>query len=360
MRVHLVADIFPRMTATEYAALRDDIKAHGQREPIWVFDGQIIDGRHRAQACEELGIEPAVREYDGDESGLVGFVVSLNLHRRHLDDDQRRMVGAKIVTMTQGRPAETSQIANISREQAAALVNADVPGIDRARKVVKHGAPELVAAVESGKVSVSAAAAAAALPTEEQREVVAEIEAGERPAEVIKRHVHVAQNGGNNEWYTPSRYIDGARRVMGGIDTDPATSEIANRVIGAETWFTESDDGREQEWRGRVWMNPPYAQPLIADFCDALAEKFKTGEVEQACVLVNNGTETAWFQRLLSVASAVALPRGRVRFLDPSGAPSGAPLQGQALIYCGPNWRAFSEEFSADGAVLVQPGCVNG
>jgi hypothetical protein len=138
-----------------------------------VFDGQIIDGRHRAQACEEIGIEPAVREYDGEESGLVGFVVSLNLHRRHLDDDQRRMVGAKIVTMTQGRPSETSQIANISREQAAELVNADVPGIDRARKVVKHGAPELVAAVERGEVSVSAAASVAEAPKERQVEIVA-------------------------------------------------------------------------------------------------------------------------------------------------------------------------------------------
>ena len=363
MRVHPVADIFPRMTAAEYAALRDDIEANGQREPIWVFDGQIIDGRHRAQACEEIGIEPAVREYDGDESGLVGFVVSLNLHRRHLDESQRALVGKRLSSMSHGGDRRSDQAANlpaVTQSEAARLMNVSERSIRSAGQVLDHGAPELVAAVESGKVSVSAAAAAAALPAEEQREVVAEIDAGERPADVIKRHVHVAQNGGNNEWYTPARYIEGARRVMGGIDTDPATSEIANRTVGAETWFTESDDGRAQKWRGRVWMNPPYAQPLIADFCDALAEKFKAGEVEQACILVNNGTETAWFQRLLSVASAVALPRGRVRFLDPSGAPSGAPLQGQALIYCGPNWRAFSEEFSPDGAVLVQPGCANG
>lgn len=358
MRVHSIADIFPRMTATEYAALRDDIEAHGQREPIWVFDGQIIDGRHRAQACEELGIEPAVREYDGDESGLVGFVVSLNLHRRHLDESQRSLVAARLATLPKGANQHAS-IDAPSQAQAAELLNVSRPSVQRAREVLVNGAPELVAAVESGKVSVSAATSVAALPAEEQREVVAEIDAGERPADVIKRHVHVAQNGGNNEWYTPARYIEGARRVMGGIDTDPATSEIANRTVGAETWFTESDDGRAQTWRGRVWMNPPYAQPLIADFCDALAEKFKDGEVEQACVLVNNGTETAWFQRLLSVASAVALPKGRVRFLDPSGAP-GAPLQGQALIYCGPNWRAFSEEFSPDGAVLVCPDSANG
>jgi hypothetical protein len=66
------------------------------------------------------------------------------------------MLGAKIVTMTQGRPAETSQTANISREQAAQLVNADVAGIDRARKVVKLGAPELAQAVERGELSANA------------------------------------------------------------------------------------------------------------------------------------------------------------------------------------------------------------
>ena len=117
-------------------------------------------------ACEAAGVTPRFLNFHGKDP--LGFVVSLNLHRRHLDDDQRRLVGAKIVTMTQGRPSETSQIAKISREQAAALVNVDVAGIDRARKVVKDGSPELVQAVESGHVSVSAAADVAELPQHDQ------------------------------------------------------------------------------------------------------------------------------------------------------------------------------------------------
>lgn len=172
MRVHPVADIFPRMTATEYAALRDDIKAHGQREPIWVFDGQIIDGRHRAQACEELGIEPAVREYDGDESGLVGFVVSLNLHRRHLDESQRSMVAARLATLPKGANQHAS-IDAPSQAQAADLLNVSRPSVQRAREVLVNGAPELVAAVERGEVSVSAAASVAEMPKEAQAEIVA-------------------------------------------------------------------------------------------------------------------------------------------------------------------------------------------
>lgn len=354
MPVHPVADIFPKMSAAEFAALKDDIAANGLREPIWVRRGSVIDGRHRMRACAELGVAPLVREYDGDESSLVGFVVSLNLHRRHLDESQRAIVAGRLATLNRGRPAEIASIEAITQTQAAELLNVSRPSVQRAREVLDRGAPELVAAVEDGRVSVSLAAKATELAPDEQVEVVREISAGEKPSEVMKRHVHVAQNSGNNEWYTPPRFIEGARRVMGSIDTDPATSEIANQAVRARVWFTADDDGRAQKWAGNVWMNPPYAQPLIADFCKAVAAKAEAGEIDQACVLVNNGTETAWFQRLMSVSSAVLFPKSRVRFVRPQGNP-GAPLQGQALAYIGSRWREFRSEFSQDGIVLISP-----
>lgn len=176
MRVHSIADIFPRMSAAEYAALRDDIQKNGQREPIWVWNDQIIDGRHRAQACEEIGIEPAVREYDGDESGLVGFVVSLNLHRRHLDESQRALVGKRLSSMSHGGDRRSDQAANlpvVTQSEAARLMNVSERSIRSAGQVLDHGAPELVAAVERGEVSVSAAASVADAPKERQVEIVA-------------------------------------------------------------------------------------------------------------------------------------------------------------------------------------------
>ena len=158
----------------------------------------------------------------------------------------------------------------------------------------------------------------------------------------------MSYNCGNNDWYTPEPYITAAVNVMGAIDLDPATSILANKVVGAKKIYTIEDDGLTQQWRGRVWLNPPYASELITKFCSKLRDHFVASEVTEAIVLVNNATETAWFNTLVQCASAVVFTTSRVRFYAPDGKKS-QPLQGQAVIYLGNNVVDFIKYFEQFG-----------
>jgi len=165
---------------------------------------------------------------------------------------------------------------------------------------------------------------------------------------------HVGQASGENEWYTPKTYIESARKVMGEIDLDPASSETANEIVQAIAYFTEEDDGLLWEWGGRIWMNPPYSQPLIAQFCQKLAESITSGTVEEAIILVNNATETKWFRQLAEQCGVICFPRSRIRFIDKEGNKGKTPLQAQAIIYIGPSTKVdiFAAEFKQYGTIL--------
>lgn len=195
---HPYAKLFPKMNRGEFEELRDDIRDNGVKDAIVMLDGMILDGCNRfdslidlAERGEALGAgwghragEALVPEHlepyniwfrrfdpDQDDADPLTWVLSKNLKRRHLTDDQRRMVGARLVSMKQGRPPEeekTSQVANISRSQAADIVHADIPGIDRARAVIAHAVQDVIEAVDAGQLSVSAASVIAKLQDSEQ------------------------------------------------------------------------------------------------------------------------------------------------------------------------------------------------
>lgn len=160
-----------------------------------------------------------------------------------------------------------------------------------------------------------------------------------------------ASGTGENEWYTPAEYLDLAREVLGEIDLDPASSDIAQERVNAARYFTKDDDGLKQDWIGRVWLNPPYAQPHIADFVSKMVAERRAERVTAAIMLTHNYTDTAWFHQAVSVADAICFMRGRVKFTDASGAVA-APTQGQAFFYFGSDVAAFGTRFSKIGFIV--------
>lgn len=176
--IHPAAEIFPMMDAAALRELADDIKAHGQRDWIELYDGKVIDGRNRIKACELAGAEPQYCEIE-EEINPVEYVLSKNLFRRHLSESQRSMIGARAKGVYSEEAKERkrsnggdkvsakarikAEVVNLpppvkARDQAAAAVNVSGTSIDHASTVLDKGSPELVAAVDAGKVAVSKAA----------------------------------------------------------------------------------------------------------------------------------------------------------------------------------------------------------
>lgn len=369
----------------------DDGEGNSLTEYEWPFT--LIDGHNRYEICTRLGISfETVTKQFAERDDATEWIINNQFGRRNLSDYQRGVLALRMKPIFEAR-ALANMIARKGDQAGASSPNSDelTPDIftrespattqpepakpairtdvavasladlgkDTIRKIEKieaDAAPEVKVLAAAGDVSINLASQFTDLPSEAQQQAIAAIaENSDTAKEVMREAVkkaHVAHNSGDNEWYTPALHIELARTVMGGIDCDPATSEVANRTVQAETIFTVENDGREQTWRGRVWMNPPYAQPLMGDFAEAVSAKFESGEIEQACILVNNATETKWFQRMLEVASAVCFPKSRIKFLDPDGKPSGAPLQGQAIVYMGNSVDAFYNAFSTEGKVL--------
>ena len=170
LEFHPLADIFPLVEGQEFAGLVADIREYGLHEPIVLYENKILDGRNRYRGCIEAGIEPTFEPYAGSDP--LGYVISLNLRRRHLDESQRAMVAAKLATLQRG-DNQHAQICAPSQERAGELLNVSRRTVQHAREVQEQGAPELISAVERGTISVSAAADVATLPVQEQREIVA-------------------------------------------------------------------------------------------------------------------------------------------------------------------------------------------
>ena len=191
---HPYAKLFPMLSDADGAGLRLDLSENGQRERIILLDGMILDGRNRQRQLEALGLVDGTVPPDGDDLWIsryrrfnpaqdgdpLAFVLSLNLHRRHLSESQRAMVAADLANLGQGARTDLAQsgaadssqpsanLPKVSQGDAADMLHVSTRSVTAATRVREHGAEELIDAVKDGNVAVSTAADIASLPVGEQ------------------------------------------------------------------------------------------------------------------------------------------------------------------------------------------------
>ena len=176
MEAHRLAKYFPLLEGDEFNLLVEDIRKNGQLEPIVTVDGEILDGLNRYRACQEIGIEPVTEEYTGDDP--LGYVVSLNVRRRHMDTSQRAMLATEMLPEFEAQAKERIETSRDEGGRYAPFVSVDTNGkpnynettataeaakefnvarvtVARAKRV-KEQAPEKVADIVAGKTSVRA------------------------------------------------------------------------------------------------------------------------------------------------------------------------------------------------------------
>ena len=186
-KVHPLADMFPMLDAEAHAALVADIKENGLLEPgVLLNDGTLLDGRNRRLACETAGVEMRWQVYEGEDE--LTYVISKNVHRRHLNPGQRAMIGFELLEVFEARakarqvaagvafgkgakvgadphqpiddtpatPAAKKQRGLRAVDEAAKLVDSTGRAIARAKRVMEK-APELAAQVAAGTLALEAA-----------------------------------------------------------------------------------------------------------------------------------------------------------------------------------------------------------
>lgn len=353
--------LIPPLSAEEMNQLEANILQDGCRDPLVLWNGTLLDGHNRYRICQKHGLNFTTHEIGlTDREAAIDWIDKNQLGRRNLTPEQmsllrgrrynrmKKAVGGRADRDFSGDQNEHPKTAEALSHQhgvSPATIRRDgqfANDVERIKTIVPDIEQKIIANEE--KI------------TKQEIKIAADLVEThpEAAAAIITKQNHRAIGTGENEWYTPIEYISAVTDLFDGkIDLDPASSDLAQEKISAGTYFTIEHDGLQQPWFGKVFLNPPYSQPTIAQFAEKLASEWYAGNIEAAVVLTHNYTDTAWWHRLASACTAVCFTRGRIAFVNPEGKKA-SPTQGQCFFYYGPEPKAFHKIFSAYGYVFWQ------
>lgn len=338
--LHPFALLLPEMREDELGELARSIEVHGQLVPAttWVDTDDIeylLDGRHRAWACEQLGIPLQTERLAGSEAVARAHVLAANVHRRHLSPSARAVAAASLSTRGPGR-SQTGSAAGLTQAEAARSAGVSERLVRAARSF--SGDSALVARVLAGNLTVT------------QAEKEARAASAARLAE--------RRTSSTDEWLTPEWVVSRVATVLGGIGLDPCAEP--GRAIPAERHFTIEDDAlAAASWASpdgaptTVFMNPPYLSTWR--FVKRLLEEVDAGRVSRALLLIPGRIGSEYVAELARRGPRVELT-GRLRFGPGRGAT--ATARGEApfasmLCGIGISPQEMLDAFGDVGAVMT-------
>jgi len=357
-----------RRTLKDLKPLMESIESIGLLNPITVTkDNHLIAGLHRLKACEKLGWTsiPAVKlslaKLNAELAQLDENLIRAELTALERSEQllKRKSIYEALHPQAPTQPGRSKKNGAINASFSTDTANktgAALRTIQQDIQIAKDIVPEVMELIRTLPLADSKndLIKLSRLKPKEQQDVANSLLNGTPktfPEALSKSGVHASHNNDNNERCTPPEIIEAVRKVLVQIDVDPASSAAANETVKAAKFYTTEDNSLKQAWTGRVFLNPPSVEPLITEFCDLLVQKFNDKEVQEAIVLVDNATETSWFQNLLTASVVVCFPKERIKFLNAQGKPK-VPAQGQAILYFGDKYELFSNAFNSFGRVL--------
>lgn len=269
-------NLIPPLTDEEYKGLEDSIVKEGCRDALILWGNTLIDGHNRYEICTKHNIpfKTIQKDFKSRDEVLL-WMMKNQLARRNLNDFQRIEIAHKCENAVKSK-AKAISLSNLkqnteaakcptreeseTREELGKMAGVSGKTYERAVDVLRNAPEPIVQATRKNDISIYSAYQTTKLEPQEQKEIAHRIEhIAEEPKEtstpkaivqeVLKRP-HVANNSGNNEWYTPAEFIEAAVDVMGCIDLDPASNPIANKVVKADKYYTAEDNGLDKTWSG--------------------------------------------------------------------------------------------------------------
>lgn len=359
-----IYQVMPPLTEEEFDALKERIAESGVQVPVeYDEDGNILDGYHRVQACRELGIEkwPTLVRKGLTEQQKIEHALLLNTNRRQVPRSWKQQKVKELrqqgwsyrrIARALGVPKTTverwlgkSPVPSGTPETVIGTDGKEYPAV-REQTLEPTGnadSPEDEPQQPPAKVST------VEVFKNDDEESAVNDSALEEESPSQQRHDAALRMSESNEWYTPAKYIEAAREVMGHIDVDPASCYLANETVQAELFYDKETNGLTKDWQGKVWLNPPYGG-LSADFTHKLLEQYRQGITTEAILLVNaNSTETKWFQPLWDYL--LCFIDHRINFQGPREAKNGS-THGSVFVYFGSKERRFAEIFRQFGVIV--------